>query len=59
MRAADLAQARRDLARDETLSKRNVIATKVRDDAITSVPAGRANVLRRRGPRESLFRPDR
>lgn len=34
---ANLAQARRDLVRDEALAKANVIATKTRDDAITSV----------------------
>ena len=42
---ANLAQARRDLVRDEALSKENVIAAKVRDDAITSVQQDEADVL--------------
>jgi len=42
---ANLAQARRDLVRDEALSKENVIAAKVRDDAITSVEQDEADVL--------------
>src|SRR5208283_5982882 len=42
---ADLAQARRDLARDETLSIANVIATKTRDDALTTVQQDEANLL--------------
>ena len=42
---ANLAQARRDLVRDEALSKENVIAVKTRDDAITSVQQDEADVL--------------
>lgn len=42
---ADLAQARRDLARDNQLARQNVIATKIRDDAITLVQEDEANVL--------------
>jgi RND family efflux transporter MFP subunit len=42
---ANLAQARRDLVRDNQLSKENVIATKTRDDAITSVDQDQADVL--------------
>jgi RND family efflux transporter MFP subunit len=42
---ANLAQARRDLARDETLTTANVIATKTRDDALTSVQQDEADVL--------------
>ncbi|MGC2276865.1 MAG: efflux RND transporter periplasmic adaptor subunit, partial [Candidatus Binatus sp.] len=42
---ANLAQARRDLVRDEALAKANVIATKTRDDAITSVQQDEADVL--------------
>ncbi len=42
---ANLAQARRDLARDEALSKENVIAIKTRDDAVTTVEQDEADVL--------------
>lgn len=42
---ANLAQARRDLARDEALSKENVIAVKTRDDAVTAVQQDEADVL--------------
>ncbi len=42
---ADLAQARRDLARDNELAKANAIASKTRDDAITSVQQDEADVL--------------
>jgi RND family efflux transporter MFP subunit len=42
---ADLAQARRDFARDTELARQNVIATKLRDDAITLVQQDEANVL--------------
>jgi RND family efflux transporter MFP subunit len=42
---ADLAQARRDLARDNQLARENVIATKVRDDALTLVQQDQASVL--------------
>jgi RND family efflux transporter MFP subunit len=42
---ANLAQARRDLARDNELIKANAIATKTRDDAITSVQQDEADVL--------------
>jgi RND family efflux transporter MFP subunit len=42
---ADVAQARRDLGRDEELSKEHVIAAKVRDDAITAVQQGEAAVM--------------
>jgi len=42
---ANLAQARRDLVRDEALAKANVIATKTRDDAITTVEQDEADVL--------------
>jgi RND family efflux transporter MFP subunit len=42
---ADLAQARRDLARDTELARQNVIATKLRDDAITLVQQDEANIL--------------
>ncbi|MGA9724967.1 MAG: efflux RND transporter periplasmic adaptor subunit [Candidatus Binatus sp.] len=42
---ANLAQARRDLARDNELAKANAIAAKTRDDAITSVQQDEADVL--------------
>jgi len=42
---ANLAQARRDLARDNALSTENIIATKTRDDALTSVQQDEADVL--------------
>jgi RND family efflux transporter MFP subunit len=42
---ADVAQAQRDLNRDNQLARENVIATKIRDDAITLVQQGEANVL--------------
>ena len=42
---ADVAQARRDLNRDNQLARENVIAAKVRDDAITLVQQDEANVL--------------
>src|SRR5580658_11269524 len=42
---ANLAQAKRDLVRNETLANANVIATKTRDDAITSVQQDEADVL--------------
>ena len=42
---ANLAQARRDLVRNEALAKENVVATKVRDDAITTVEQDEADVL--------------
>ncbi|HEY9159202.1 efflux RND transporter periplasmic adaptor subunit [Candidatus Binatus sp.] len=42
---ANLAQARRDLVRDEALAKEHVIAAKVRDDAVTSVEQDEADVL--------------
>ena len=42
---ANLAQARRDLARDTALSTENIIATKTRDDAITSVQQDEADLL--------------
>ncbi len=42
---ANLAQARRDLVRNEALAKENVVATKVRDDAITAVQQDEADVL--------------
>jgi RND family efflux transporter MFP subunit len=42
---ANLAQARRDLKRDQTLAQANVIATKVRDDAITTVQQDEADLL--------------
>ncbi len=42
---ANLAQARRDLARDIELAKANAIASKTRDDAITSVEQDEADVL--------------
>ncbi|HYR78765.1 MAG TPA: efflux RND transporter periplasmic adaptor subunit, partial [Candidatus Dormibacteraeota bacterium] len=42
---ADVAQARRDLNRDNELARENVISAKVRDDAITLVQQGEANVL--------------
>jgi RND family efflux transporter MFP subunit len=42
---ANLAQARRDLVRDNALTRENVIATKTRDDAITSVEQDEADVL--------------
>ncbi len=42
---ANLAQARRDLARDIELAKANAIAAKTRDDAITSVEQDEADVL--------------
>ena len=42
---ANLAQAQRDLARDEALSKENVIAIKTRDDAVTTVEQDEADVL--------------
>jgi RND family efflux transporter MFP subunit len=42
---ADLAAARRDLARDQVLAQQKAIATKVLDDAITLVQQGEANIL--------------
>ena len=42
---ANLAQARRDLARDKTLTTANVIATKTLDDAVTTVQQDEASVL--------------
>src|SRR5260221_12769110 len=42
---ANLAQARRDLVRNEALSKENVVPTKVRDDAITAGQQDEADVL--------------
>lgn len=42
---ANLAQARRDLVRDEALSKESVIAAKTRDDAVTTVEQDEADVL--------------
>jgi RND family efflux transporter MFP subunit len=42
---ANLAQARRDLVRDNQLSKESIIATKTRDDALTAVDQDQADVL--------------
>lgn len=42
---ANLAQAQRDLNRDNQLSKEHVIAEKVRDDALTTVQQSQADVL--------------
>jgi RND family efflux transporter MFP subunit len=42
---ANLAQARRDLVRNEALAKANVIAAKTRDDSITAVQQDEADVL--------------
>jgi RND family efflux transporter MFP subunit len=41
---ANLAQARRDLVRDNQLSKESIIATKTRDDALTAVEQDQADV---------------
>ncbi|MGA6973220.1 MAG: efflux RND transporter periplasmic adaptor subunit [Candidatus Binatus sp.] len=42
---ANLAQARRDLVRDNQLSKESIIATKTRDDALTAVDQDQADVM--------------
>ena len=42
---ANLAQAERDLARNRELFAQNVVATKTRDDSVTAVEQGRADVL--------------
>jgi len=42
---ANLAQAQRDLTRDNQLFQEHVIATKVRDDALTAVQQSQAEVL--------------
>ena len=42
---ADLAQAKRNLARDNTLFAAHIVATQVRDDALTAAQQAEANLL--------------
>jgi RND family efflux transporter MFP subunit len=42
---ADLAQAKRNLARDDTLYSSHIVATQVRDDALTAEQQAQANLL--------------